>query len=104
MSHSIAAPSPPQHHHAQQQQTQQGGPNCVRRIPLPSQMAAFNNHRLHSSGGAPQIDNVNEKNGQRSQLLDEFRNSRIPHLQLGDLGKHVVEFAQDQHGSRYFLV
>jgi hypothetical protein len=42
-----------------------------------------------------------DKNGQqRSQLLDDFRNSRIPQLQLSDLGKHVVEFAQDQHGSR----
>ncbi|KAK0402940.1 hypothetical protein QR680_016626 [Steinernema hermaphroditum] len=38
----------------------------------------------------------------RSQLLDEFRNNRSPHLQLSDLGKkHVVEFAQDQHGSRF---
>lgn len=47
---------------------------------------------------------VGEKGGtQRSQLLDEFRNSRIPHLQLSDLGKHVVEFAQDQHGSRYLI-
>jgi pumilio RNA-binding family len=43
-----------------------------------------------------------EKNAQqRSPLLEEFRNSRIPHLQLSDLGKHVVEFAQDQHGSRF---
>lgn len=67
-------------------------------------MAAYNNHRLHNTSGAIQIENVNEKSGQRSQLLDEFRNSRIPHLQLGDLGKHVVEFAQDQHGSRYFFL
>lgn len=37
----------------------------------------------------------------RSHLLDDFRNNRNPHLQLTDLGKHVVEFAQDQHGSRY---
>lgn len=37
----------------------------------------------------------------RSHLLDDFRNNRSPHLQLTDLGKHVVEFAQDQHGSRY---
>lgn len=47
------------------------------------------------------IPEMSEKNVQRSQLLEEFRNSRIPHLQLSDLGKHVVEFAQDQHGSRF---
>lgn len=64
-------------------------------------MAAYNNHRLHNTSGTIQIENINEKNGQRSHLLDEFRNSRIPHLQLVNLGKHVVEFAQDQHGSRY---
>lgn len=51
------------------------------------------------------FDNNNgaDKNGQpRSQLLDDFRNSLMPHLQLIDLGKHVIEFAQDQHGSRYY--
>uniref|UniRef100_A0A914GZB4 PUM-HD domain-containing protein n=1 Tax=Globodera rostochiensis TaxID=31243 RepID=A0A914GZB4_GLORO len=37
----------------------------------------------------------------RSQLLDEYRNNRTANLQLTDLGKHVVEFAQDQHGSRF---
>ncbi|VDD91061.1 unnamed protein product [Enterobius vermicularis] len=37
----------------------------------------------------------------RSHLLDDFRNNRNPHLQLADLGDHVVEFAQDQHGSRF---
>ncbi|VDK52678.1 unnamed protein product [Anisakis simplex] len=37
----------------------------------------------------------------RSHLLDDFRNNRNPHLQLSDLGSHVVEFAQDQHGSRF---
>uniref|UniRef100_A0AC34GQL0 PUM-HD domain-containing protein n=1 Tax=Panagrolaimus sp. ES5 TaxID=591445 RepID=A0AC34GQL0_9BILA len=37
----------------------------------------------------------------RSQQLDDFRNSRLPHLQLSDLGKNVVEFSKDQHGSRF---
>lgn len=37
----------------------------------------------------------------RSTLLDDFRNNRCPHLQLADLGTHVVEFAKDQHGSRF---
>lgn len=37
----------------------------------------------------------------RSRLLEEFRSNRIPNLQLKDLTHHVVEFSQDQHGSRY---
>lgn len=37
----------------------------------------------------------------RSNLLDDFRNNRANRLQLGDLGTHVVEFAKDQHGSRF---
>lgn len=37
----------------------------------------------------------------RSRLLEDFRNNRLPNLQLPDIVKHVVEFAQDQHGSRF---
>lgn len=37
----------------------------------------------------------------RSRLLEDFRNNRIPNLQLKDLINHVVEFSQDQHGSRF---
>ncbi|XP_041360530.1 pumilio homolog 1-like isoform X2 [Gigantopelta aegis] len=37
----------------------------------------------------------------RSRLLEDFRNNRIPNLQLKDLTNHVVEFSQDQHGSRF---
>ena len=37
----------------------------------------------------------------RSKLLDDFRNNRRPNLQLADLEKHIVEFSQDQHGSRF---
>jgi len=37
----------------------------------------------------------------RSRLLEDFRNNRIPNLQLKDLVNHVVEFSQDQHGSRF---
>lgn len=43
-----------------------------------------------SSGGPP-----------RSQLLEDFRQSNGAQLQsLKELRDHVVEFAQDQHGSR----
>ena len=37
----------------------------------------------------------------KSRLLEEFRNNRHPSLQLRDLTNHVVEFSQDQHGSRF---
>lgn len=37
----------------------------------------------------------------RSRLLEDFRNNRFPNLQLRDLANHIVEFSQDQHGSRY---
>ena len=36
----------------------------------------------------------------RSALLEEFRNNLLPALTLGQLTGHVVEFAEDQHGSR----
>uniref|UniRef100_A0A182Q1N1 PUM-HD domain-containing protein n=1 Tax=Anopheles farauti TaxID=69004 RepID=A0A182Q1N1_9DIPT len=37
----------------------------------------------------------------RSRLLEDFRNQRFPNLQLRDLSNHIVEFSQDQHGSRF---
>ena len=37
----------------------------------------------------------------RSKLLEDFRNNRYPNLQLRDLTNHIVEFSQDQHGSRF---
>ena len=44
--------------------------------------------------------NMTKEVSGRSRLLEDFRNSRIPNLQLKDLANHVVEFSQDQHGSR----
>ncbi len=41
-----------------------------------------------------------EKPSGRSRLLEDFRNNRFPNLQLRDLTNHMVEFSQDQHGSR----
>ncbi|XP_020291592.1 pumilio homolog 2 isoform X3 [Pseudomyrmex gracilis] len=50
-------------------------------------------------GGAT---NINDKNaGGRSRLLEDFRNNRFPSLTLRDLTNHIVEFSQDQHGSRF---
>lgn len=36
----------------------------------------------------------------RSRLLEDFRNNRYPNLQLRDIAGHIMEFSQDQHGSR----
>ncbi|XP_053213866.1 pumilio homolog 2-like [Panonychus citri] len=42
-----------------------------------------------------------DKSTGRSRLLEDFRNNRYPNLQLRDLTDHIVEFSQDQHGSRF---
>ncbi|CAG0880819.1 unnamed protein product [Cyprideis torosa] len=42
-----------------------------------------------------------EKPGIRSKLLDDFRNNRHSSITLKDIVNHVVEFSQDQHGSRF---
>ncbi|XP_022255464.1 pumilio homolog 2-like [Limulus polyphemus] len=42
-----------------------------------------------------------EKTTGRSRLLEDFRNNRYPNLQVRDLANHIVEFSQDQHGSRF---
>jgi len=42
-----------------------------------------------------------DKNSNRSRLLEDFRNNRYPNLQLRELTNHMVEFSQDQHGSRF---
>lgn len=42
-----------------------------------------------------------DKSTGRSRLLEDFRNNRYPNLQLRDLTDHMVEFSQDQHGSRF---
>ncbi|XP_015438567.1 PREDICTED: pumilio homolog 2 isoform X1 [Dufourea novaeangliae] len=50
-------------------------------------------------GGTTSIGDKNA--GGRSRLLEDFRNNRFPNLQLRDLVNHIVEFSQDQHGSRF---
>ncbi|KAE9416140.1 hypothetical protein Angca_007714 [Angiostrongylus cantonensis] len=37
----------------------------------------------------------------RSHILEDFRNNRAPPLQITDILSHVVDFAKDQHGSRF---
>ncbi|XP_070209150.1 pumilio homolog 2-like [Littorina saxatilis] len=50
---------------------------------------------------APRSASMSKEVSGRSRLLEDFRNNRIPSLQLKDLFNHVVEFSQDQHGSRF---
>lgn len=42
-----------------------------------------------------------ESMSDRSKLLEDFRNNKIPNPQLRDLVNHMVEFSRDQHGSRF---
>ncbi|XP_064219855.1 pumilio homolog 1-like [Aotus nancymaae] len=37
----------------------------------------------------------------RSRLLEDFRNNQYPNLQLREIAGHIMEFSQDQHGSRF---
>ncbi|CAM0143009.1 mRNA binding protein puf3 [Umbelopsis sp. WA50703] len=39
--------------------------------------------------------------GMRSQLLEEFRNTKNRKCELKDIAGHIVEFSGDQHGSRF---
>jgi len=53
------------------------------------------------TGGRSRENSGSVVDKQRSRFLEDFRNSRYPNLQLGNLTEHVVEFSQDQHGSRF---
>ncbi|CAJ0935557.1 unnamed protein product, partial [Mesorhabditis belari] len=80
-----------------------------------NQISAFNQiaqPARNGPGGLPHFQGQVQRNYQgmskmgsdgvlRSSILDDFRNNRSPHLSLTDIGNHVVEFAQDQHGSRF---
>lgn len=52
-------------------------------------------------GAVPVVNGGTDQAKGRSRLLEEFRNQRYPNLQLRDLANHIVEFSQDQHGSRF---
>ena len=51
--------------------------------------------------GPPGSGSGRDSTTSRSKLLDDFRNSRMPNLQLRDVIGHFVEFSMDQHGSRF---
>eukprot|EP00123_Amoebidium_parasiticum_P018462 comp24214_c1_seq1/m.44520 comp24214_c1_seq1/g.44520 ORF comp24214_c1_seq1/g.44520 comp24214_c1_seq1/m.44520 type:complete len:891 (-) comp24214_c1_seq1:262-2934(-) len=50
--------------------------------------------------GSPVLKPV-ENGPPRSKLLEDFRNNRRHNLQLPDIVGYVIEFASDQHGSRF---
>jgi len=54
-----------------------------------------------AAGAATVSNGLDGKPSGRSRLLEDFRNNRFPNLTLRDLAQHMVEFSQDQHGSRF---
>jgi len=52
-------------------------------------------------GNNPNTNSGRDSAVPRSKLLDDFRNSRMPNLQLRDVIGHFAEFSMDQHGSRF---
>uniref|UniRef100_A0A915C0K9 PUM-HD domain-containing protein n=1 Tax=Parascaris univalens TaxID=6257 RepID=A0A915C0K9_PARUN len=90
--HMIQAPSNPRSMYTPQ-------PNAITQMPYNSNV--HGNRRVTTNMNARGHMSVDADRQNRSHLLDDFRNNRNPHLQLSDLGNHVVEFAQDQHGSRF---
>jgi len=61
--------------------------------------------QVRNSQGVPQLQRSGSLDKSaatgRSKLLEDFRNNRYSNLQLRDLNNHIVEFSQDQHGSRF---
>eukprot|EP00095_Tigriopus_kingsejongensis_P004304 snap_masked-scaffold346_size200932-processed-gene-1.3 protein:Tk04304 transcript:snap_masked-scaffold346_size200932-processed-gene-1.3-mRNA-1 annotation:"hypothetical protein DAPPUDRAFT_308458" len=54
-----------------------------------------------NSNHKPRNNSIDKAAANRSRLLEDFRNNRFPNMQLRDISNHVVEFSQDQHGSRF---
>lgn len=67
----------------------------------PAGVAAVAAVRQTAPTGASTTTPAGERVTGRSRLLEDFRNQRYPNLQLRELANHIVEFSQDQHGSRF---
>lgn len=80
-----------------------GGGAVAGRATQPGAAVGMNNNTIPvvipTGSGVAAAGNGDNKG--RSKLLEEFRNQRYPNLQLRDLANHIVEFSQDQHGSRF---
>ncbi|KAF4519151.1 hypothetical protein B566_EDAN008213 [Ephemera danica] len=66
-----------------------------------SLFAKLNQAAAVAAGASSSSNGLDTKPPGRSRLLEDFRNNRFPNLQLRDLANHIVEFSQDQHGSRF---
>jgi hypothetical protein len=81
------------------------GRNSRRRIASQNSPGSGNSSGNGSSGNGSGGNGGNGgragKDAVRSALLESFHANRLPKLQLRDLAGHVVEFAGDQHGSRF---
>ena len=67
---------------------------------LPGSTGSSPPRRLGAGGpGGQRRKSVGD--GRRCQLLEDFRNGRVTAIELGDVQGHVVDFAKDQHGSRF---
>lgn len=64
-----------------------------------------NNNDISTNNNNTNTNNINNSIGNnssiRSKLLDDFRNSRAYPIKLTELMGYVVEFSQDQYGSRF---
>ncbi|VEL34539.1 unnamed protein product [Protopolystoma xenopodis] len=96
------------HHHstqqqqAQQQQSQQQLPQTSHQLQHPG--SALLGGQTQSSGlTSSVVTPFSVGVPTRSQLLEDFRSSnpRFTNVQLSELRDHMVEFARDQHGSRF---
>ncbi|XP_017599220.1 PREDICTED: pumilio homolog 1 [Corvus brachyrhynchos] len=78
-------------------------------MPLPSQGPGHSQTpppSLSSHGSSSSLNLVSQlatlpPSSGRSRLLEDFRNNRYPNLQLREIAGHIMEFSQDQHGSRF---
>ena len=72
-------------------------------IDIPQQNSPPSINNLTSSPSKRQVQPKRRSIGdtRRCQLLDDFRNNRLTSLELADVRGHVVDFAKDQHGSRF---
>lgn len=78
-------------------------PSAYLHLQLPSVLPHSSLALLAKAGALPhaKLPHKSYSDKKRSPLLEEFRNNLLPALGLQELAGHVVEFAEDQHGSRW---
>eukprot|EP00124_Ichthyophonus_hoferi_P000411 Ihof_evm4s15 gene=Ihof_evmTU4s15 len=107
--HQIRGPAPvpynKQHSQNQYMCTHPDGPSRGEAFSAPNNNNPRENrsHNREYSGQAPTSPPMKsgELGAPRSKILEDFRNNRRHNLQINDIVGFVVEFANDQHGSRF---